>query len=222
MFAYNSMSNSITGKETGTSRDFGDIPDKDNDYGKSNLNGVKIMKALRHRVAGVDRMSDGEKLKELYTTFAVEARNLGWTWAPGNGSSYGLIDNQTTQSQCKSFAGGMFYLAVAPPPFGLGLPWDKGWQNGVAEYRHKPKNGFVSEHPADGVLNLPPNVYTATHTRASEDVHGKHLFYWDNHWVVRYKDKILRPDLWKGVRGDYRYGIAFSRSERSPGLGQEL
>ncbi len=194
MFYYNSLSNAITGSATGKA---GDIANKESDYASSTLNGVKIMKALRKRVPAVDQMSEERKLEELYTTFAAEARTLGWTWAPGNGSSYGLIDNQTTSSQCKSFAGGMFYLAVAPPPFGLGMPWDKSWANGVTEYRHKPKNGFVSEHPSDGVLNLAPNVYMAEHTKAAEDIHGKHLYYWDNHWVVRYKEKIYDPTYGK-------------------------
>lgn len=194
MFTYNSMYNTIMAKDVGT---IPDIPNKMADYATSNLNGVKIMKALRKRVPTVDGLSERDKLTELYTTFTAEARALGWTWAPGNGSSYGLIDNQTMSSQCKSIAGGMFYLAVAPPPFGLGMPWDKSWANGVWEYRHKPKNGFVSEHPADGVLNLTSNVYTADHTRASEDIHGKRLFYWDNHWVVRYKELIYDPSYGK-------------------------
>ena len=192
MFTYNSMYNEITSMQTG--KIVMKVSNPDSDYANSTLAGVGIVKKLRKTFPDLDRLNPAEQLEALYMIFTEQTRALGWTWNPGFGNPpYGLIDNQSTSAECKAFAGGMFYLAVAPPPFGLGLPVDKSGAAGVALRQYSEKNGFVSSHPRDGVLNLDPNVFTPEHTGAAEDIKNQTLYYWANHWVVVWRDKIYDP-----------------------------
>ena len=155
-----------------------EIVDKDTQFRTSTQPGVQIMKKLQPLLRSGD--SERNKFEALWITFVEHSRSAGWSWAPQQSERGSrLIDGALRAVECAGFAGGLFLLAVAPPPFGLGMAKDDTGVKGVApQHTYKPQPiggtnlGFVSAHPRAGVLNLMPNVCRPLDAPADERLRG--------------------------------------------------
>lgn len=109
-----------------------------------------------------------------------------WDGGGRGGDGYSYLDGLLTSGECAMFARSLLTLARAPKPYGLGLA-------GVdfLSYSGQYKEGFVSNHPAMGVMGLLPNVA------------GQNLYMWDSHKVVRYG----------GVLYDVMYRTTYANKE---------
>jgi hypothetical protein len=199
-FRYSQLLDYTSGLTNGTKLDTAiEIPNKDTEFAQSALPGAQIMRKVQKLV----RDSDSERLKfeGLWMTYVEYTRSANWTWAPQQSERGSrLIDGAMTAVECAGFAGGLFLLAVAPPPFGLGMAKDDAGRAGVAPpHTYKPAQveginlGFVSAHPRGGVLNLMPNVHTPLDAPLDEGIRGTAFYLWSNHKTTLYDGRYFDP-----------------------------
>jgi hypothetical protein len=134
--------------------------------GLRGLTGQKIMSA---------KPMNFQQLFDAYVRYIRNPSNgLTWNGSARGGSGYVMLDNDLTTGECAMFVTAFSILCWAPPPYGLGLP--KG-EFELPSYTGRDKKGFVSRHPAAGIVGLRPNV------------RGQELYVWDNHKVVKYQNR---------------------------------
>ncbi len=175
-----------------------EIVKKDTEFASSSQPGVQIMRKVQKLVRTTD--TERNKFEGLWMTLVEHSRAAGWTWAPQQSERGSrLIDGVLTAVECAGFAGGLFLLAVAPPPFGLGMAKDDSGQNGVAPphtFSDKTSGsnlGFVSAHPRGGVLNLMPNVHTPLDAPLDEGIRGTSFYLWSNHKTTLFDGRWFDP-----------------------------
>ena len=178
------------------------LVDADQQFRTSRCPGVAIMKAVASRTKpGDNALAGPEKfqlwVQMLFDEFVRYSRAHDWTWSPGTTDSLPtLIDGTMTLSQCAAFAYSFMCLAVAPPPFGLGVPFREFVYEtylGTGKVVGGDSYGFISEHPRDGCLNLKPNVYTRIGSVHDENLNGVNFYLWSNHKVIKYKGLYYDP-----------------------------
>lgn len=166
---------------------------KASEFDGSQLPGARIMQEFWKKIA---RPHDTETqlFQALFSLFTEKSRAFGWDWAPGTSAKgYVFIDGMKAAAECRAFAGGLFYLAVAPKPFGLGMKLNQGGQNGVWLVNHCPDKGFISVHPDGGVCNLSADILINPNAAVEPALHNCSLKYWANHKVVLYNGLFYDP-----------------------------
>jgi len=142
-----------------------------------NLPGMKIMNSLPKPV-------NFQQLFDSFVAFISQQQNgYKWDGTVRRGEAEPILDGELKQTECGAFAGALVALAQAPPPFGLGLP-----KSDVTKepYYGRDKGGFVSLHPAGGILGLHPNV----NAMGGHALGGEGLYFWDSHKVVKYQNRF--------------------------------
>ena len=168
-------------------------------FSASTIPGTQIMRKVQKLVRESD--TERQKFEALWMTYVEYTRGANWTWAPQQSERGSrLIDGAMTAVECAGFAGGLFLLAVAPAPWGLGMAKDDAGVAGVAPHHTytEPKVegvnlGFVSAHPRTGVLNLMPNVHTPLDATLDEGIRGTSFYLWSNHKTMLYDGRWFDP-----------------------------
>jgi len=165
----------------------------------STIPGAQIMRKVQKLIRKDD--TERQKFEGLWMTYVEHTRSANWTWAPQQSERGSrLIDGMMTAVECAGFAGGLFLLAVAPDPWGLGMAKDDTGVGGVASphtykeaYVDGVNLGFVSAHPRAGVLNLMPNVHTPLDAPLDEGIRGTSFYLWSNHKTTLYDGRWFDP-----------------------------
>lgn len=173
---------------------------QESDFQKSTCSGARIMRKFWETV-GKKPATEAELFEILFMVLTEHSRILGWEWYPGASAvGYVFLDDKKTAAECRAFAGGLQYLAVAPKPFGLGMKLDDSGVNGIWLVNHCPEKGFLAVHPSNGVCKLQANIFPNPNAVVEPLLHNRRLYYWANHKVV----------LYKGFYYDPAYGVMYA------------
>ena len=174
------------------------ISDAEGDFAKSQLPGARIKRSLNEVTRKGDKPRQSIEL--LFMVFTEQSRRFDWGWLPATACrSAKLLDGEITGAECAAFATGMYCLARAPHPFGLGVSDGDGTGNSVKIETYTGEKlagagpGFVSFHPSNGVLGLLPNVHTQVGAMLPGRFRNRSFYMWKDHKVVRYENHLFDP-----------------------------
>lgn len=178
------------------------IDDPAGQFQRLSIPGIKIMRRHARLVRASDTLA--QKFELLFKVLVEESRVEDWTWVPGRGcTSPKLIDGELTGAECAAFASALNAMALAPHPFGIGVPGGDGSALTVKEETYKGNivekegMGFVSFHSRAGVLGLLPNMHTEVDVNLPGHLRGGSFYMWGNHKVVRFNDTLFDPTYGK-------------------------
>jgi hypothetical protein len=138
------------------------------------------------------RMVGEKNLPNLFTSFCAYFHIAGnWTWDPGRNSadSWEVLDGVKKKGQCRYLAAALNALAQIGTPYGLGLK--STVVPDVITYDGLYGEGFVSEHPVDGILGLRPNIFKPSRFRPRSPYLGMaNLYLWGDHKVQPYGGRL--------------------------------
>lgn len=127
-------------------------------------------------------------LDDLFAAFTSHGRKSAWVWNPGIvGARKGdLLDGTVSAGECALFAANLRLLAIAPPPYGLGLDAKdiEYWA-----FYGKHAQGFVARH--DHATIMSPVL---ANVRRPDLVQSPTRYYlWPNHKVLVHKGRVYDP-----------------------------
>jgi hypothetical protein len=120
----------------------------------------------------------------------------GWTWFGGSKCpvAYEILDGDKMEGECQALARAFRTLATCGN--GMGLTFSTNDVANPVTYKGRNEKGFISNHPADGILNLPPNVFLPGDRMPDHSTKLSPLYCWGNHKVVPYGNKFYDPSYW--------------------------
>jgi hypothetical protein len=163
-------------------------------------------------------------MANLFTAFCNYFHTPGnWTWtgAAVTPSGGAILDGDAKIGQCAALARALRLLAVAAPPFGLGLlPATVGDPGVAGKYTGQHGHGFVSNHPGNpGVLGLRANVFDPNQPIAFGP---RTPFYsWEDHKTVPHLGQFYDPSynhIWANLPQMAQYQVTGEvRRDNVPG-----
>jgi hypothetical protein len=140
-------------------------------------------------------VADFEHLFPAFCDFFHGQDNWTWVGKTLTPSAPMILDGEAKTGQCLALASALRLLAMTRKPFGLGIPdVDLGrFTKSDGLYYGRYQQGFLSEHPIGGILNLLPNVYEPLNALPKPASRLAPLYLWENHKVLKYNGKFYDP-----------------------------
>jgi hypothetical protein len=127
----------------------------------------------------------------LVDRMQVYFHNGNFTWVPtkseGGANWAKILDGDQNDGECNCLAYALLKLSELPQPFGLGVVGAAHQAYRGALHGTGSGKGFISQHPAGGILGLLPNVTVGAGVNlvALGVTVGNGVYLWLNHKVVQ-------------------------------------
>jgi hypothetical protein len=162
---------------------------------------------------------NGQDLEDLLRLFCQVFQGPGaWTWSGGNVTPEPekILDGDADAKlgQCEALANAFRLLATcgerATCGEDLGLELSEAEVERPEQYSGENREGFIADHPIDGILNLQPNVYMPCEGLPGPRSPLAPLYRWANHKVVKYRSKWYDPSyakIWNQIEDMAQYHV---------------